>query len=131
MIPRHRIFRRPNQLTGQQVVHGLFFAALTTVALSLLLIANLSPRILEYHAGRARAGGRRSAGPARDQPGADRSSAPGSEHAAPEHRLDARLAPTGPATRSDPPSGGPALRGLLGRAAQYVGRQAPVAGVPG
>ena len=51
MIPRHRITRRSDQPSTQQVLHGITFAFFTAAALALLLIANLSPRVYEYHEG--------------------------------------------------------------------------------
>jgi cyclic-di-AMP phosphodiesterase PgpH len=51
VIPRHRVSRRPDQFTGQHVVHAILFAVFTTVAVSLLLVANLLPRVHEYREG--------------------------------------------------------------------------------
>lgn len=51
MIPRHRIQRRPGSLTTEQLGHGALFALLTTLALSVLLVANLLPRVYEYNEG--------------------------------------------------------------------------------
>lgn len=51
MIPRHRITRRSDQPSPQQLLHGASFALFTAAALALVLIANLTPRIYEYREG--------------------------------------------------------------------------------
>lgn len=51
VIPRHRVSRRPDQPTSAQVLHGLFFAVFTAAALSVLLTANLLPRVYEFRLG--------------------------------------------------------------------------------
>ena len=51
MIPRHRTLRTNDQLTAEQVFHGLLFATVTLVAISVLMTVNLLPRVNEYHEG--------------------------------------------------------------------------------
>ena len=51
MIPRHRITRRAEQLDRRDVIQGVVLALLTVGAVSTLLVANLVPRVYEYHEG--------------------------------------------------------------------------------
>jgi cyclic-di-AMP phosphodiesterase PgpH len=51
VIPRPRSTRRPDQPTGQQLLRGLSVALGTAAALSILVLANLLPRVYEYREG--------------------------------------------------------------------------------